>query len=413
MDLLQKDFKFIDLFSGLGGFHFAMKKISENSECVFASEINENAIKLYKLNHAVNSENDIKKISFQDIPNFDVLCAGFPCQPFSKAGLQNGFADPRGTLFFEIIKILRNKIENNQKPKLLVLENVRNLKTHDKGNTWNVIKKSLRALGYNTIDEPLIVSPVDFGIPQLRERTIILAIDDQIYSKKLEFNLKKNHKDFPSIDSILDHSLKTEGSGYEISKYELSVLEAWDYFIKHVDLKTIGFPIWSDEFNKNYDISDLPEWKQQFITKNRDLYKRNKKMIDYWREQYKVDNFVKTHRKFEWQAGKNIESVFQGIIQFRTSGVRVKKPTQSPALVAMVHTPIVGKFKRYITPEEALKLQSFPDDFNYKEVGKDIYRLLGNAVNVEVIYNVTKQFLSYINNNNLKEINNENSKREY
>ena len=105
---------------------------------------------------------------------------------------------------------------------------------------------------------------------------------------------------------------------------------------------------------------------------------------------------IKTHRKFEWQAGTKINSIYKGLIQFRPSGIRVKYADYAPTLVAMAHIPIIGQYKRYITPLEALKLQSFPTSFKYSEVGNDIYRLLGNAVNVDVIFNVTYQFISYI-----------------
>lgn len=399
MSFLQDDFKFIDLFAGIGGFHYAMQKISTKAECVFASEINPNAIKLYRLNFNQSSDNDITKVEPYDIEDFDVLCAGFPCQPFSKAGYQDGFKDTRGTLFFNIVKIIDGKIRTGHKPKLLILENVRNLASHDNYNTWNVIKKSLEDLGYNTTEKPLIVSPIDFDLPQLRERSIIVAIDKDIFDDKIDFQPTKVLKDKrkKTIFDILDNSLDSNNGLYGISDYQHKVLEVWETFMQIIGPQTLGFPIWSDEFFRDYDISDLPNWKQNFIQKNRLLYKKYKTQLDIWNKKYHVQDLIKTHRKFEWQAGKSIDSIYKGLIQFRPSGVRVKKPDYAPTLVAMAHTPIIGKYKRFITPIEALKLQSFPDSFKYDEVGNDIYRLLGNAVNVDVIYEVSNQFIQYIN----------------
>ncbi|RJP61814.1 MAG: DNA cytosine methyltransferase [Ignavibacteriales bacterium] len=393
--MLSKDFTFIDLFSGIGGFHFAMKKFSSDSQCVFSSEINDKANKLYSLNFGINSNYDITKIDPQRIPNFDVLCAGFPCQPFSKAGFQNGFEDTRGTLFFEIIRIIKSKIESGNKPKILILENVRNLATHDDHKTWSIIRHSLVEIGFNVIEKPLILSPKDFGTPQLRDRAIIVAVDSEIFSDYMDFSISKATKSM-TLFSILETETDNLKKTYGISDYERKVLSAWDAFIKNLGVRTIGFPIWSDEFGQFYPIDDLPKWKQNFISKNRELYHNNKSMIDKWKIKYEIDTFIKTHRKFEWQAGNTINSVYEGLIQFRPSGVRVKRPDYAPTLVAMAHIPIIGKYKRYITPREAARLQSLPEDFHFDSVGDDIYRLLGNAVNVDVIYNVFKQFVDFL-----------------
>ncbi len=398
MSVLPKKFKFIDLFAGIGGFHFAMNKYDKEAICVLASEINKNAVALYKINFNQNSNNDIKTIITKNMDDFDVLCAGFPCQPFSKAGKQNGFNDTRGTLFFQIERIIREKTQNGYKPKILILENVRNLESHDNGNTWKTIYQTLVELGYNTIKKPIILKPIDFDIPQLRDRAIILAVDSDVFSDELNFNVKKLSPT-TKISEYYQKNTQKIMLEYGINEYEQKVLDAWDDFYKHINKKIIGFPIWSDEFKLTYDIEHLPKWKQIFIMKNRKLYYDNKKFIDGWYIKHNIAQFKKTQRKFEWQAGTAIKSVYEGIIQFRPSGVRVKKPDYSPTLVAMAHIPIIGKFKRYITPIEALRLQSFPTSFKYDSVGKDIYRMLGNAVNVDVIYNVFEQFINYIDNN--------------
>lgn len=395
MSILNKNFTFIDLFAGIGGFHYAMKKYSNKATCVFASEINKNAIAVYKKNHNIDSDKNIVEARASDIPNFDVVCAGFPCQSFSKAGSQLGFNDDRGVLFNEIERLIKEKIEQGHKPRVLILENVKNLVTHDNHKTWKIIKVKLEGLGYNILDKPLVVSPFDFGIPQIRERAIILGIDKDIYDKKITFEVKKELIK-NSIDSILQEDKNIDLPKYKIQKDKELILEAWDSFIKIFDKKTMGFPIWSDYFYSEFDDHHAPKWKKEFVRKNKELYNNNKNAIDSWYKQYKIHDFAPTHRKFEWQAGDDIQSVFEGIIQFRTSGIRVKRPTTSPTLVAMNHIPIIGFKRRYITEREAANLQSFPKEFDYSGVGTDIYRLLGNAVNVEVIYRVFRDFIKYI-----------------
>lgn len=386
--------KFIDLFAGIGGFHLAIKKVFPDAECVFSSEINKKAAQVYEENYGINPLNDIRTLDPGIIPNFDILCAGFPCQSFSKAGYQKGFEDERGNLFFDILKIIDNKISSGNKPSLLVLENVRNLATHDEGNTWEVIHDSLVERGYNLNEKPLIVSPTYFDIPQLRDRTIIIAVDNTIFDAEISFNITKQ-----ILNKTIYDILEPYNEEYLIPEDKMIVLNAWDDFIRNIGPQTIGFPIWTDEFYSKTDQTDLPEWKQNFINKNIEFYKKHKKFIDKWYKKYHVSSFVKAHRKFEWQANSSIDSLFEGLIQFRPSGIRVKVPSASPTLVAMAHVPIVGNEKRYLTPLEVLRLQSFPDDFKWESVGRDVYRLVGNAVNVDVISNSLKQFLKYINYN--------------
>ena len=135
------------------------------------------------------------------------------------------------------------------------------------------------------------------------------------------------------------------------------------------------------------------------------LYEYNKKAIDKWLKKWNnLSEFSHTEQKMEWQIGTNYKSIWDGIIQFRPSGIRVKQPTESPTLVAMVHVPIIGKYKRYITIKEAAKLQSFPDNYDFTdETEFNAYKQLGNAVNVDVIYNVFKLFIEFIEKETSKE----------
>jgi len=374
----MKKFKFIDLFAGIGGFHQALEQLG--GKCVFASEIDKNCIETYKKNYEIDANYDITKINPEDVPDHDVLCGGFPCQAFSKAGKQKGFAETRGTLFFYIEKILLVK-----KPKYIILENVRNLVSHDNGNTWKVIRQHLKDAGYRLTENPIIISPHQLGIPQLRERVVILGVyDPENVENYLNIDLGElKEKDDNSIDTILEPDNNEEK--YKITKKEEQVLNAWDEFYKMIDLNVIGFPIWADYFDGHME-EDYPDWKKEFIEKNHAIYVLYKSKIDSWARKWKIyEDFTPTQRKMEWQAGNRIKSLWEGFIQFRPSGVRVKAPTCFPALVAMVQVPIVGKYKRRLTIREAARLQSFPDSFIPDENDHQAYKQFGNAVNVNII----------------------------
>lgn len=182
----KKTLTFIDLFAGIGGFHTAMHSVG--AKCVFASEWDKYARISYEENYKniepklfekdkdgnyLYFNGDITEADPKDIPNFDVCCGGFPCQPFSVAGLRRGFDDTRGTLFFNIANIVRYKIEHGYPPKVLFLENVRGLKSHDKGNTLKVILATLEELGYGV--SYTVLNAKYFGVPQNRERLFIIA----------------------------------------------------------------------------------------------------------------------------------------------------------------------------------------------------------------------------------------------
>lgn len=381
-------FRFIDLFAGVGGFHIAMHNLG--GECVFASEIDPYAAHTYKMNFGIDPLCDIRTVDEKAIPNHDVLCAGFPCQAFSKAGKQEGFDDTRGTLFFEIKRILKY-----HKPKYIILENVRNLTSHDKGRTWMVISESLKELGYVITERPLIVSPHQVGVPQLRERVFILGVYSSVTKKReLHFDLLPSHRNQTHGITILNEKSPKD---YTISQYEEYVLSAWDEFIKGVGRLNLGFPIWANEFGKSYNLDSLPGWKANFILKNRKLYSQNKAYIDKWLKKHNnLTDFVPTHTKFEWQAGDYITSIWDGIIQFRPSGIRVKRPTEFPALVAMVHIPIVGWEKRRLSPCEVANLQSFPSDYIINSNTQQAYRQFGNAVNVKVVEFLAQQLFAQV-----------------
>ena len=158
--------KFIDLFAGIGGFRIALER--ENAECVFSSEWDKDAQNTYKENFGEIPKGDITKINEKEIPEHDILCGGFPCQAFSISGKQRGFKDTRGTLFFDIARIVKY-----QKPKVIFLENVKNLTKHYRGNTLKIILGTLEDLGYDVFYQVLVAS--DFGVPQARNRIYIVC----------------------------------------------------------------------------------------------------------------------------------------------------------------------------------------------------------------------------------------------
>lgn len=174
-------FKFIDLFAGIGGIRIPFQELG--GECVFSSEWDKFSQKTYRVNFGETPAGDITKIDAADIPDFDILLGGFPCQPFSQAGLHKGFSDTRGTLFFEIERIIQEK-----RPKAFLLENVKQLKGHDGGRTFAVIMEHLKALDYHA--EARILKAADFGVPQIRERIYIVGFD------KRQFNIPDDYK-FP------------------------------------------------------------------------------------------------------------------------------------------------------------------------------------------------------------------------
>ncbi len=385
-------FTFIDLFAGIGGFHLAMHELG--GKCVFASEWDRDAQETYEANYGIAPFGDITKIDEKDIPHHDVLCAGFPCQPFSKAGKQEGFEDEtKGTLFFDIERILKF-----HRTKYIILENVRNLVAHDSGNTWKTIRSHLVGLGYRLTPEPLIVSPHFFGVPQLRERVVVLGIyDPQNSSAPLTIELPEpKSKSQCRLDDILEPD--NNDPAYRLTAEETEAITVWDEFYHGIKEKVIGFPIWLDWFKTPppSDPKEMPEWKQAFVRKNNQLYQNNKEFIDAWLERHNwLRHFTPTMRKMEWQCGRSVSSAWEAFMQMRPSGLRIKRPDCAPALVAIVQVPIIGKYRRRMTVREAARLQSFDDKFIPNPNMHQAYKQFGNAVNVKVIKECAKRLFEY------------------
>lgn len=202
-------YTFIDLFAGIGGFHYALN--SFGATCVFASEIDTKAAQTYTKNHGIIPKGDITKIDEKNIPTHDILCAGFPCQAFSISGKQKGFDDTRGTLFFDIARIV-----NHHKPKILFLENVKNFARHDDGKTLKVVLKTLQKMNYTIHYKVLNTS--SFGLPQNRERIYIIAFNNNEFSN-ISFNFPKvNH-----ISCLADILEKNPKDGKIIKREDINI----------------------------------------------------------------------------------------------------------------------------------------------------------------------------------------------
>lgn len=191
--------KHLDLFCGIGGFRLGLKQACEKRgvgyECVFSSDISKKACVIYEKNFGDYPKGDISKIDAKEFPDFNVLTAGFPCQPFSIAGKRKGFNDTRGTLFFEIMRIAKER-----RPRLLFLENVKGLVTHDNGNTWRIIQKELRAANYFYHAE--VLNSLYYGVPQHRQRIFIIAFRDKKDYEFFDFPKPTTEK-FKTIAEIL------------------------------------------------------------------------------------------------------------------------------------------------------------------------------------------------------------------
>lgn len=382
---MMNSFTFIDLFCGIGGFHQAMSSLG--GECVFACDIDADCRSTYEKNYGIRPAGDITKIEASEIPSHDVLCGGFPCQAFSKAGKRLGFSDEtKGTLFFDVCRIVAY-----HHPKYVLLENVRNLASHDHGNTWKVIRERLTNLGYNLLSDPVIFSPHYVGIPQHRERVYIMGVRKDIGSLE-PFMFLNDGLAQCSIEKILqDDDEIPNVEEYRISPEMVGLIDLWNEFLQGIKVSRLpGFPIWSEwlcDLKSKEALSQFPDWKKNFIIKNNQLYMDNREYIDSWLVKARRHPlFFGSKAKLEWQAGQTRHpDIWKQIFQLRPSGIRVKTNTYFPALVAIVQTSVIGRRRRFLTPRECARLQSFPEDFIPDTKQAQAYKQFGNAVNVDVV----------------------------
>lgn len=438
--LTRGPFRYVDLFAGIGGFAAALEAFG--GECVYSVEIDQAAAKVYERNwgHApcgsrrdgrvwgdiTEDANDL----VVTVPEHDILAAGFPCQPFSKSGAQRGMEETRGTLYWNILKIIQK-----HHPTIVFLENVRNLAGPRHKHEWDVIIGTLRDEGYRVSETPAVFSPHLLplergGRPQVRERVFITATYDpngvldgvEALPPLANVSLRGGEE----WDLSADLPLSDDGvPATALSSEERAWIDAWDDFVTTMwplvraanediqkDATLPGFPLWADRWIRTDDLeawaaggrrfpyrnqldlpdtwNEVPGWKQKFLVKNAQFYTRFKAPLDKWLARHDIATFPPSRRKFEWQA-QQTPTLWECVLQLRPSGIRAKRPTHLPALVAITQTSIIGEKGRRLSTREAARLQGFPDNFDFgPQTDAATYKQLGNGVNIGAVWNMLR-----------------------
>lgn len=415
-------FRYADLFAGIGGFAAVLEALG--GEHVYSVEIDEHASRVYALNWGRDPRGDITRDATDDVMNVgahDVLAAGFPCQPFSKSGAQKGMDEIRGTLFFNIMEVIQAR-----HPSLVVLENVRNLAGPRHTHEWEVIIERLRAEGYQVSETSAVFSPhqiaPDFGgSPQVRERVFITATlvpeghvaDPHVRPVILPPHVRMDREWDLGEDLPLDPTHRVPGT--DLGPDEITWINHWDKWVQFMHAvrasdadaageparRLPGFPVWSNVWVSSQKERDalmypggvrVPAWKANFYTKNWDLYDRLRRVDSRWLRAWltKTRTFPESRQKLEWQA-QDETTLWNCVLSLRPSGIRAKRMTHLPALVAITQTPILGPRDRRLSPREAARLQGLPDEFDFGTQRDALtYKQLGNGVNVGVVWNVLK-----------------------
>jgi DNA (cytosine-5)-methyltransferase 1 len=403
-------FTFVDLFAGIGGFHAALSAMG--GKCVYAVEIDPQAAAVYRRNWKLDPLGDLTvdaNDKVMNVPPHDVLTAGFPCQPFSKSGAQKGMDETRGTLYWHILKIIQT-----HHPKIVLLENVRNLAGPRHFHEWQIIIETLRAEGYRVADVPAIFSPHLLppelgGRPQIRERVFITAtyIGEGAHPDDLAADPPVSNRPVAGWDPQtwhLEGDLPLEPDhdvdGCNLSEPERLWIDAWDDFVIKMrkarnGRRLPGFPLWADEWVTVRQLripSSTPKWKADYLRKNAEFYTAHKMLIDAWTKRWGVytEAFPASRRKLEWQA-QDTPKLWDTIMHFRPSGIRAKAPTYVPALVAITQTSVIGLRERRLSPREATRLQGLPDSFTFGgQPAGATYKQLGNGVSVSAVWHVLR-----------------------
>ena len=420
--------KFIDLFAGVGGFHAALTNLGH--ECVFACEIEPELNKLYKINWDIKAETDIRKVKPEDIPDHDILCAGFPCQPFSKMNrVQLGLKCPKnGDLFSYIVTILKIK-----KPRFFILENVPRLKSYNNGKDFDEMKNALKEIGYNF--DFNICSPVDYGVAQNRPRLFIIG--DRNYQP---FFMNKPKVTTPHFNEVLDN--KPVADHYYFTDKQKALLDIWqEFWAKFKNDEDLPHAIHAHEFQATYPYEDeypsrmpinalrmyngsygislrdmddkgikksipgyafgnkptLPEHRIEKIAQNRNFYLFNTVWLNKWLP--KLKGYARTHGQLTVNIRDNIKDIREGVILMtRPSGINISKNNICPTIVSGVGNDKgigIGSLNRFLTLEESARLQSFPEDLILPETHSKAEKAIVNSVNIRVVQGVAETLLNF------------------
>ena len=324
-------YKFIDLFAGIGAFRLGFEHV--NYKCVFSSEFDSHAQEMYFENYHDFPSGDITKIDAKDIPNFDVLTGGFPCQPFSIAGEKKGFEDARGTLFFDILRILKH-----HKPRVVILENVKHFKNHDGGKTLKTVLKLLEEEGYTTSWS--LLNAKDFGVPQNRERTIIIASLNGI---EFDFNRLRKIRGI-KIKDILEK----ENPDFEyLAENEYTLIES--------PVEQVSGLIFAGYRNKNFRTNGV------------------RPNTEHLSRVHKQPNRI-----------------------YSSSGTHPTLSSQEPTgRYYILHE---GKVRK-LTLKECCRLMGFPDDFKLVGTNAKLYNRIGNAIVVPMAKAIAVEVNNQLFNN--------------
>jgi len=434
--MLKMRLRFVDLFCGIGGFHQAL---STHADLVHACDIDADCREVYGNNFdhlpGVNIRN-----GKENVPPHEILTAGFPCQPFSKSGSQLGFLDKiRGTLFEDIMDIVRAN-----EPSVILLENVRNFETHDEGRTLAIVRGALDSEGYDV--KECILSPHQFGIPQIRQRIFIVALHKGKVSNYYDFKFPEPTGEAYTVESLRENLHGGDGEeNYKITEEQMVVFAHWSKLVKAVlsNEKKLPSPTWSMEFGRTYSLDgkfpltnrtnkelcdelrkdnkkvtegmpkedlialyppyirsvkqSIPSWKKRFIENNRNFWNENRGLAPKnWLK--KTRTFKNTYQKLEWHVGDAVKDsddydIMKWMIHLRPSGIRVSKLDHIPSLVAISQIPIIGPWGRKLTPREAANAQSFDPEYKLSKTDSIAYKQLGNSVNVDVVRRILSEIL--------------------
>jgi DNA (cytosine-5)-methyltransferase 1 len=332
--------RFIDLFAGIGGFRLAFGGLGH--KCVFSSEINSGCRTVYNKNFGELPVGDIRKVQFDDIPDFDILTAGFPCQPFSLCGKKEGFEDEtRGTLFFDIAEILRIK-----KPSMFLIENVKGIVTHDKGRTIRTIQNTLKQLGYTTYSK--VLNTYDFGIPQSRERWYCVG-----FKKAIDFEFPIGTQKGSTLREVVE-----ENHHDEELLFPEDELNRIDFHFKHHE-KTPRVKHCNSHCN--------PKSKKG---------------------KYGIFSYLKPDNALRFHTGDAAKSQIQ-------DDYYVSLDSVAPTLIA-TRAPKMWDLQRHLSVLECQRLQGFPDNYDFSSVSiKTAKKQLGNSVTVPVVKKIAEKMMYY------------------